>query len=365
LTRGASAGGASTPGASTGGASTGGVSTGGASTRGAWTRRAQGAVAAAVVLVGLAGGAGAGAAVQALDRAGAWTPAGDRAALAAADPPDRNPTHSRSEQRGAGSRLVPGMGRSSGGATDDARTRETSSVDPASAGGSAEDLTSAADLAEAAEGVAQGVSGDVRPLPVPTLLAPGTVGPVWLSPTDRADGLLSVDVPESGSGVLDVVPGSSPAPGAAPVRTVRVEVEQGLPVDSAAFAAMVMTTLNDPRGWGAHGEVTFARTDGPADLRVVLATPTTVDSMCAPLRTDGEVSCGTNGHAALNFRRWVEATDEFADRHQYREYLVNHEVGHLLGHRHESCPGPGQPAPLMQQQSYAVAPCTPNGWPFP
>jgi hypothetical protein len=267
--------------------------------------------------------------------------------------PDRAAELSRSGTREAPPGLVAGLPRD-----DDS----TASGDATAVGDDA-DL----DAAGVADGVrvAGGVPGDVRPVPVPTLLPPGVAGPVWLSEIDRADGLLSVEVPESGSGVLDVVPGSAPAPGPAPVRTVRVEVEQGLPVDGQAFAATVMTTLNDPRGWGAQGAVTFAWTDGPADVRVVLASPATVDALCAPLRTGGQVSCGRNGHAALNFRRWVEGTDEFTDRHLYRQYLVNHEVGHLLGHPHEDCPAAGQPAPLMQQQSYTVAPCTPNGWPFP
>jgi hypothetical protein len=269
-----------------------------------------------------------------------------------------------------------------GGATREAdagapagRAPVTADGSPVSADGSPvsdDEVPASADgAAAAADGVggaavsADAATGDVRSLPVPTLLPRDTVGPVWLSEVDRADGLLSVEVPESGSGVLDVVPGTSPAPGSAPVVAVRVEVEQGLPVDGPAFAAVVMATLNDPRGWGAQGAMTFARTDGPADLRVVLASPATVDALCAPLRTDGQVSCGRNGHAALNLRRWVEATDEFADRHLYRQYLVNHEVGHLLGHPHEDCPGAGQPAPIMQQQSYVVAPCTPNAWPHP
>jgi len=200
----------------------------------------------------------------------------------------------------------------------------------------------------------------VDPPPTVAALPPG------LTAADVSAGLLSADVPEVAGGTFVVVPGSDPGPGTAPVRTVRVEVEQGLAVDGAAFAATVMATLNDPRSWGGDGSMSFARTDGDAEIRVLLASPTTVDALCAPLRTDGEVSCGRAGHAALNLRRWVEATDEYAtDKTLYRQYLVNHEVGHLLGHQHERCGGAGQLAPVMQQQSYKVAPCVPNAWPFP
>lgn len=202
---------------------------------------------------------------------------------------------------------------------------------------------------------------------LPTEPPPGIVAlPPGLTAQDVAAGLLSPDVVEGAAGTFSVVPGADPGPGTGAVRTVRVEVEDGLLVDGPAFAATVMATLNDPRGWGADGSLSFARTDGDAEMRVILASPTTVDDLCAPLDTEGEVSCGTNGRAVLNMRRWVLATQEYgADKSGYRQYLVNHEVGHLLGHRHETCPGPGQPAPLMQQQSYRAAPCLPNPWPFP
>jgi len=204
-------------------------------------------------------------------------------------------------------------------------------------------------------------------LPVPAAPAPDVVAlPAGLTSADVAAGLLSAEVPEAADGTFVVVPGSDPGPGIGTVRTVRVEVEAGLAVDGALFAAIVMTTLNDPRGWGGDGSTSFARTDGDAELRVLLASPRTVDALCAPLRTRGEVSCGRAGHAALNLRRWVEATPEYAaDKGLYRQYLVNHEVGHLLGHQHERCGGTGQLAPVMQQQSYKVAPCLPNAWPFP
>lgn len=218
-----------------------------------------------------------------------------------------------------------------------------------------------------------GLEQEVLPLTttraVPASPAPidaNAVGPDGLSFADRSAGLLSAEVPLSAGGDLVVVAGTVPAPAPdRPVRTVRVEVEAGLEADAELFAAMVMATLNDPRGWGGDGSMSFARTDGSADIRVVLASPAKVDAMCAPLNTHGDYSCGRNGHAAINYTRWVQATDEFPDRTVYRQYVINHEVGHLLGHQHVSCPGEGVAAPLMQQQSIQVAPCTPNPWPFP
>nr|WP_297425453.1 DUF3152 domain-containing protein [uncultured Actinotalea sp.] len=216
-------------------------------------------------------------------------------------------------------------------------------------GGAGADAASSADLAPA---------GPAQPVQVPV--------PDGLTVDDVAAGLLSRAVPVSAGGELTVVAGSEPAP--LPdriVRTVRVEVEAGLEVDGPLFARLVMDTLNDPRGWPAEGELTFARTDGEADLRVVLASPQKVDQMCAPLRTLSRYSCGRYGHAALNHTNWVQATEEFADLTQYRQYLVNHEVGHLLGRGHEDCGAAGQVAPVMQQQTIRVAPCLPNAWPYP
>ena len=186
------------------------------------------------------------------------------------------------------------------------------------------------------------------------------------TPDDVLAGLLSLAVPTSASGALVVVPGQVPAPGTGTTHAVRVEIEAGLPVDGATFASFVLTTLNDQRGWGHGGVMSFARTDGDAEFRVVLASAALVDQLCAPLKTEGGASCGHSGFAAVNYRRWVTGTPEFAGNlRTYREYVLNHEVGHLLGLGHKSCPGAGQPAPVMQQQTYGVAPCTPNGWPFP
>ncbi|WP_199442373.1 DUF3152 domain-containing protein [Umezawaea beigongshangensis] len=167
------------------------------------------------------------------------------------------------------------------------------------------------------------------------------------------------------TGAFTAAPGGQEAPSAPHVVRYVVEVEQGLPEAPEAFAADVQRILSDPRSWSHTGDVAFQRVAGTdADLRVTLASPETVDALCAPLNTAGEVSCFANGRAVINQARWELGVPHFSTGlTAYREYLVNHEVGHGLGHQHTPCPGPGLPAPVMLQQTYGLDGCLPNGWP--
>lgn len=184
---------------------------------------------------------------------------------------------------------------------------------------------------------------------------------------DALAGLLSHDVPDSGDGTQVVVPGEVPAPAGERPVTVAVAVEGGVPVDGTAFAAFVMTALNDPRGWVNEGYV-FGRTGdaAAADVTVVLGSPAMVDRLCRPLKTYGKVSCRNGGVVALTHYRWVGGTADYADDlTAYRSYLVNHEVGHFLGKGHVGCPGTGAVAPVMLQQTLGLQGCARNAWPYP
>lgn len=144
----------------------------------------------------------------------------------------------------------------------------------------------------------------------------------------------------------------------------RVEVEDGLGVPPEAFAQAVATTLADRRGWTRDGAYRF-ETDPDAPLRVVLASPDTTDTLCAPLRTRGEVSCRNGDDVVINARRWALAVPHIPDLELYRRYVINHEIGHALGRGHATCPAPGQPAPVMAQQTLGLDGCTANAWPHP
>ena len=124
-------------------------------------------------------------------------------------------------------------------------------------------------------------------------------------------------------------------------------------------------TLADPRGWATSGYA-FQRVDGEdVDVRIVLASPALTDQLCAPLLTRGEVSCRNGAPVVLNALRWGVGIDDYGgDLASYREYLVNHEVGHRLGRDHVDCTGAGQAAPVMMQQTYGLEECVPNAWPL-
>jgi len=205
--------------------------------------------------------------------------------------------------------------------------------------------------------------------PNPTTAAPTTTTtttPTTTTPTPRPTTPTAtvVTIPVSGTCHLVTVPGTAGPTGPGTPMTYRLEIEGGLPLDGAAVAAQVQRTLTDRRGWQPIEHVAFVRTQEPASFELILASPTMVDRLCYPLDTIGELSCRNGNRVILNAKRWVDAVPWYRGHlDDYRAYLVNHEVGHRLGHGHETCPAAGAPAPVMVQQSKSLYGCAPNPWP--
>lgn len=132
------------------------------------------------------------------------------------------------------------------------------------------------------------------------------------------------------------------------------------------FASQVNQTLNSPQGWSRLG-IRFVRVDSGGQFTAWLSEASQVPSF-APGGCDAIVSCTVGNNVIINEQRWLNGSDAWnaagGSLRDYRHMVVNHETGHWLGHGHEYCSAPGEPAPIMQQQTINMQGCSPNPWPL-
>lgn len=206
--------------------------------------------------------------------------------------------------------------------------------------------------------------------------------------------------PQTGAGTWHVVPGNGPVVGHGPhLYHYQVAVEDG--IDGAvyggddAFAKTADAVLADPRGWITSGAISLQRVDAhfsDPDFIVSLTTPNTDHrpDLC-DFQIHYETSCWrpATKRVVINLARWVRGALAFSgDLGLYRQYAINHEVGHVFGNQHVGCTTDGGLAPVMMQQTFGVSDdyvydlnqadpgnrtrvprdgkvCKPNAWPYP
>ena len=202
--------------------------------------------------------------------------------------------------------------------------------------------------------------------------SPAAASSASASPTPESEGGDSAGAEElhrsgdEGDGTWTVAaPAQAEAPTEGIMRTYAVRVENGLDIDAEAAAAEIAEVLADERGWQVVEEIVFHQLADPAEaeMTISIGSPPTVDELCLPARTGGLWSCRIGPDVALNSDRWLHATPTYDDLAEYRAYMINHEVGHFLGHGHARCGGEGEAAPVMLQQSIDLEGCLPNAWP--
>ncbi|MEM7286454.1 MAG: DUF3152 domain-containing protein [Actinomycetota bacterium] len=172
----------------------------------------------------------------------------------------------------------------------------------------------------------------------------------------------------SGATMLPALGGGEVVGTEGPLIKYSVEVEAATGQHPEDVARIIEAVLADSRSWAAGGDGRFQRVrPDRADERIYLATPRTTDRLCLPFQTGGRLSCNVRDlRIVFNLDRWLSGVSHWAGSiDDYRAYLINHEVGHSLDFRHVSCPGAGQLAPLMMQQTKSLGGCLPNPWPYP
>ncbi|WP_432065629.1 DUF3152 domain-containing protein [Streptomyces sp. C10-9-1] len=186
-----------------------------------------------------------------------------------------------------------------------------------------------------------------------------------------------IDPGLEGSGEFEAVPGADRVPGTGRTVRYRIDVEKGLPLDSSVFARAVQETLNDDRSWSHGGAMTFERiSTGEPEFVITLASPGTTGVWCAKSGLDttvDNVSCDSAAteRVMINAFRWARGAETYGPELmlEYRQMLINHEVGHRLGHNHVNCATPGALAPVMQQQTKTLeingVACRANPWVHP
>ena len=134
------------------------------------------------------------------------------------------------------------------------------------------------------------------------------------------------------------------------------------------FRALAGETFGDARGWKKAG-VSFHEVISGGNFHLILSEGKYLPEFSSVCSID--YSCRVGKDVIINDDRWSSATASWnaagGSLRDYRHMVINHEVGHFLGHVDNVpvCAGAGQKAPLMQQQSMNLRGCVFNPWPWP
>lgn len=124
--------------------------------------------------------------------------------------------------------------------------------------------------------------------------------------------------------------------------------------------------LQDPRGWSKTTDfIRSQRSTIPVQV-VCHKTPRKVMEVKYPHVHLAGLSVCDRGLNPIEIhfdqQNWEQKTENFTGSlKQYRQYLVQHEFGHAIGHDHQADSGSGTPCHPMYQQSKGGS-CDPNPW---
>ena len=140
--------------------------------------------------------------------------------------------------------------------------------------------------------------------------------------------------------------------------TYSVVVDPDVNFSLQDFARDVAICLADPNGWESKGYRFFQVKRNP-QVMIHL----TSKAGLRKVGCDDNLSCAElGGHEIrINADNWKNGSARSGqDLNGYRQYVISHEIGHILGQGHAKCPANGQLAPIMLQQTLGLHGCLPN-----
>ena len=133
---------------------------------------------------------------------------------------------------------------------------------------------------------------------------------------------------------------------------------------SSVFVEIAAPLVEHPRGWK---ELSVVQSPDAADSIVTLTPNAVIATMFPQFKKDKLSVCDMLTQAVwINEDRWRRnlPDDSQLPLAAYRAYVLQHELGHALGHTHaDPCTKKGDAAPIMIQQTLGIGKCSPN--PFP
>ena len=155
--------------------------------------------------------------------------------------------------------------------------------------------------------------------------------------------------------------------------TYDTSVNNNVKTSEKDFSDEVDRILNDPRGWLKYGYKFIRAVASQLHFQIRLETGEIANTLC---HANG-LSCArpSLNSIIIHEGNWNGNSKSQLPLKKYHNYVICHEVGHLLGLPHKQCPiaecrrrGMKEcPASIMQQMTLgpvAISPCIENDWPL-
>lgn len=145
---------------------------------------------------------------------------------------------------------------------------------------------------------------------------------------------------------------------------VRYKIEGFTPSEEE----FINETLNDPRGWASYG-LTFMKDSRFVNFNLYKKSPMEIyeradrDEEFKKLSATFSFHDGRIPDVYINEENWENPPDCFTgSKTEYRQYVIQHEIGHVLGQDHEPEGEEGELCHIMYQQTKGTKKCIPNPW---